>query len=51
MESIHCFFHPQPSKGGSSSEPGQSWYAAEVPFRGFRGKSNREYEIKNSEKF
>jgi hypothetical protein len=48
MENIYYFiFHPQPPKGGSSSELRQDWCADEVPFRacpdfsgGFRGKKS-----------
>jgi hypothetical protein len=39
MENIYYFiFHPQPPIGGSRSELTLDWCAAEVPFRGFRGK-------------
>lgn len=51
MENFHCrIFHPQPPNGGSCSGQRQSWYAAEVPFRGFRGNSKMEFDIIKGEK-
>jgi len=41
-----CIFHPQPSGGGLRFESPQILHEAEVPFRGFRGKENKEYDDK-----